>query len=59
MTKKDQFENKFLAEKPKDFGCVKKSGKLIVVQGLLKMWKQQGHRVLLFTQSSMVILLYI
>ncbi|XP_026820566.1 DNA excision repair protein ERCC-6-like [Rhopalosiphum maidis] len=33
------------------FGYWKKSGKMIVVEALLKMWKKQGHRVLLFTQS--------
>ena len=33
---------------------VKRSGKMIVVDSLLKMWKQQGHKVLLFTQSVKV-----
>ncbi|XP_027841630.2 DNA excision repair protein ERCC-6-like isoform X1 [Aphis gossypii] len=33
------------------YGYWKKSGKMIVVEALLKMWKKQGHRVLLFTQS--------
>ncbi|XP_050419856.1 DNA excision repair protein ERCC-6-like [Adelges cooleyi] len=32
-------------------GHWKKSGKMIVVEALLKLWKKQGHRVLLFTQS--------
>lgn len=36
-------------------GDVEKSGKLKVVQSLLKMWKQQGHRVLLFTQSRQML----
>lgn len=35
-------------------GYWKKSGKMIVVEALLKMWKKQGHRVLLFTQSVKV-----
>ncbi|XP_050540454.1 DNA excision repair protein ERCC-6-like [Daktulosphaira vitifoliae] len=33
------------------YGHWKKSGKMIVVEALLKLWKKQGHRVLLFTQS--------
>ena len=35
-------------------GFWKRSGKLIVIEALLKLWKQQGHRVLLFTQSRQV-----
>ncbi|XP_025425310.1 DNA excision repair protein ERCC-6-like isoform X2 [Sipha flava] len=35
------------------YGYWKKSGKMIVVEALLKMWKKQGHRVLLFTQSML------
>lgn len=33
------------------FGFYKKSGKMVVIHALLKLWKKQGHRVLLFTQS--------
>lgn len=33
------------------FGHYKKSGKMMVVEPLLKLWKQQNHKVLLFTQS--------
>lgn len=33
------------------FGYWKRSGKLIVVESLLRLWFKQGHRVLLFTQS--------
>ncbi|XP_076386841.1 DNA excision repair protein ERCC-6 isoform X2 [Megachile rotundata] len=33
------------------FGYWKRSGKMIVVQSLLKIWKKQGHRALLFTQG--------
>lgn len=36
------------------FGFWKRSGKLIVVESLLKIWHRQGHRVLLFTQSRQV-----
>ncbi|KAK7506355.1 hypothetical protein BaRGS_00002467, partial [Batillaria attramentaria] len=33
------------------YGFWRRSGKLIVVEALLKLWHQQGQRVLLFTQS--------
>ena len=36
------------------YGHYKRSGKMIVVESLLKLWKEQGQRVLLFTQSSEV-----
>lgn len=37
-----------------EYGYWKRSGKMIVVEALLKLWKQQGHRVLLFSQSKVV-----
>lgn len=36
------------------YGHWSKSGKMIVVETLLKIWKKQGHRVLLFTQGQQV-----
>ena len=33
------------------YGYYKRSGKMIVVEKLLKLWKKQDNRVLLFTQS--------
>lgn len=33
------------------FGYYKRSGKMVVVSALLKIWRKQGHRVLLFTQG--------
>ncbi|XP_076626769.1 uncharacterized protein LOC143344522 [Colletes latitarsis] len=33
------------------FGYWKRSGKMVVVRSLLKIWKKQGHRVLVFTQG--------
>lgn len=36
------------------YGCWKRAGKLIVVHSLLKLWKKQKHRVLLFTQTRQV-----
>ncbi|XP_064636661.1 DNA excision repair protein ERCC-6-like [Lineus longissimus] len=37
------------------FGYWKRSGKMIVVKSLLKIWKQQGQRVLLFSQSKQML----
>ncbi|GFR85606.1 DNA excision repair protein ERCC-6 [Elysia marginata] len=34
------------------FGHWSRSGKMIVVEALLRLWKKQDHRVLLFTQSK-------
>ncbi|XP_078044731.1 DNA excision repair protein ERCC-6 [Augochlora pura] len=38
-------------ESLRKFGCWKRSGKMTVVRSLLKIWKKQDHRVLLFTQG--------
>ncbi|XP_012255007.2 DNA excision repair protein ERCC-6-like [Athalia rosae] len=37
------------------FGYWKRAGKMVVVRSLLKIWKKQGHRVLLFTQSRQML----
>ena len=37
-----------------EYGHWKRSGKMIVVESLLQLWKKQNHRVLLFTQSKQV-----
>ncbi|CAG09381.1 unnamed protein product, partial [Tetraodon nigroviridis] len=37
------------------FGFWKRSGKLIVVESLLRLWFRQGQRVLLFTQSRQML----
>ncbi|KAM6916133.1 DNA excision repair protein ERCC-6 isoform 2-T2 [Xenentodon cancila] len=37
------------------FGFWKRSGKLIVVESLLRLWFKQGHRILLFTQSRQML----
>lgn len=37
------------------FGYWNKAGKMIVVETLLKIWKKQAHRVLLFTQSKQML----
>ncbi len=36
------------------FGHWRRSGKMVVVESLLKLWQTQGHKVLLFTQSKQV-----
>ncbi|KAG8040841.1 hypothetical protein G9C98_001829 [Cotesia typhae] len=37
------------------FGYWKRSGKMTVVKSLLKIWKSQSHRVLIFTQSRQML----
>ncbi|NXW26948.1 ERCC6 protein, partial [Phaetusa simplex] len=42
-------------EETDQFGYWKRSGKMIVVESLLKIWHKQGHRVLFFTQSRQML----
>ncbi|XP_013052521.3 DNA excision repair protein ERCC-6 isoform X2 [Anser cygnoides] len=42
-------------EESDQFGFWKRSGKMIVVESLLKIWHKQGHRVLFFTQSRQML----
>ena len=42
----DRFEN--------GYGYFKRSGKMVVVESLMRIWKEQEHRVLLFSQSKQV-----
>ncbi|XP_072280789.1 DNA excision repair protein ERCC-6 [Pyxicephalus adspersus] len=42
-------------EEDEEFGHWKRSGKLIVVEALLRIWHRQGHRTLLFTQSRQML----
>lgn len=44
-------------DESRSYGYWKRSGKMIVVHSLLKLWKRQGHRVLLFTQSKQMLLM--
>jgi len=37
-----------------EYGYWERSGKMIVLESLLKLWNKQGHKVLLFTQSRQV-----
>ena len=41
-------------EEDEGYGAWKRAGKLIVVHSLLKLWKKQKHKVLLFTQTRQV-----
>ncbi|XP_074647554.1 DNA excision repair protein ERCC-6-like [Tubulanus polymorphus] len=50
------FSAEFNANSPTSkFGYWRRSGKMIVIEALLKIWKTQGHRVLLFTQSRQML----
>eukprot|EP00127_Corallochytrium_limacisporum_P006194 Clim_evm11s221 gene=Clim_evmTU11s221 len=40
---------------PLDYGAIERSGKLQVVATLLRVWKSQGHRVLIFTQTRQML----
>jgi len=40
------------------YGYYKRSGKMLVVEALLRLWFKQGHKVLLFTQSRKVSLTF-
>ncbi|NXU54941.1 ERCC6 protein, partial [Turnix velox] len=42
-------------EEADQFGYWKRSGKMIVIESLLKIWHKQGHRVLFFTQSRQML----
>ncbi|CAH2321613.1 DNA excision repair ERCC-6 isoform X1 [Pelobates cultripes] len=42
-------------EEHEQFGFWKRSGKMIVVESLLKIWHRQAHRVLLFSQSRQML----
>ncbi|KAJ2161642.1 DNA repair protein rhp26 [Coemansia sp. RSA 552] len=40
---------------PPDYGDWHKSGKMTIVRALLEMWKPQGHRVLIFSQTRQML----
>ncbi|KAI8904392.1 SNF2 family N-terminal domain-containing protein [Gorgonomyces haynaldii] len=51
LLEKDEFQ----VESDQVFGAVEKSGKLVVVEALLKMWHEEGHKVLLFSQGRQML----
>ena len=56
--KQDALEAELGLTKDKDpaegYGDWRRAGKMIVLEALLKMWKFQGHRVLVFSQTRQV-----
>lgn len=50
----DLLEREHSSHNP-DYGNPERSGKMKVVAQVLKMWKEQGHRVLLFTQTQQML----
>ncbi|KAH1006602.1 DNA excision repair protein ERCC-6 [Dendroctonus ponderosae] len=41
-----------------NFGNYKNSGKMVVVSALLKIWRKQGHRTLLFSQGRIMLRIF-
>ncbi|KAI7730455.1 hypothetical protein M8C21_000925 [Ambrosia artemisiifolia] len=50
----DLLEREHAAQNP-DYGNVERSGKMKVVKQVLRVWKEQGHRVLLFAQTQQML----
>ncbi|KAF0901180.1 hypothetical protein E2562_038190 [Oryza meyeriana var. granulata] len=50
----DLLEREHAAQNP-DYGNPERSGKMKVVEQVLKVWKEQGHRVLFFTQTQQML----
>lgn len=50
----DLLEREHAAQNP-DYGNPERSGKMKVVAQVLKVWKEQGHRVLLFSQTQQML----
>ncbi|GIY56968.1 DNA excision repair protein ERCC-6 [Caerostris darwini] len=44
-----------LLKEEEHYGFYQRSGKMIVVEALLRLWHKQGHRILLFTQSRQML----
>lgn len=54
VKRKREEEGRTLLESEEVYGYYGRSGKMIVVEALLKLWHQQHHKVLLFSQSRQV-----
>ncbi|GAB2298415.1 hypothetical protein Dimus_032480 [Dionaea muscipula] len=50
----DLLEREYSSQNP-DYGNPERSGKMKVIDQVLKMWKEQGHRVLLFSQTQQML----
>lgn len=44
-----------LRKKGYNYGMVSKSGKMLVLKGLLQLWQSQGHKTLLFCQTKQML----
>ena len=44
-----------ILEKPDGYGCPTKSTKMQLLEKILPLWREQGHRVLLFTQTKQML----
>ena len=42
---------------PEDYGNIQRSGKMLVLGEILKAWKKEGHKVLLFTQTVQMLVI--
>eukprot|EP01052_Picozoa_sp_SAG31_P048029 SAG31_NODE_9865_length_1219_cov_1.076786_2_plen_132_part_00 len=42
-------------DRPEDYGAASRSGKLLVTDKILTMWRQQGHRALVFAQTRQML----
>lgn len=52
-------DNEITGDIEETYGYWRRSGKMIVIEALLRMWYEQKHKVLLFTQSKQVGVVYI
>lgn len=58
LQKAKEIKHKEFFSEDETFGHFRKSGKMMVVDALLKLWKKQGHKVLLFTQSRQMLRIF-
>lgn len=56
--KANEIRHKEFFSEDETFGHFRKSGKMMVVEALLKLWKKQSHKVLLFTQSRQMLKIF-
>ena len=53
-SKRLKLEEGFRDDEEESYGFWRRSGKMTVIESLLKMWHEQKHKVLLFSQSRQV-----
>ncbi|CCJ28090.1 unnamed protein product, partial [Pneumocystis jirovecii] len=49
------YRETFLKNNDIEYGDPRKSGKMLVIKEILKLWKKQGHRTLLFAQTKQML----